>query len=111
MSDVREADRPGAGVMSADERLIIERLDLTCGACPTQYEGVTNDGNTVYIRYRWGELTVQVGRDLDDALDRDPVFQWQHPTNDMDGVMLGWELQNRLPDWIVLPGAFDGNES
>lgn len=36
--------------------------DLTCtsDACPTQYEGFLDDGRMVYIRYRWGYLSIRV---------------------------------------------------
>lgn len=28
--------------------------------CPTQFEAKTEDGREVYIRYRWGNLTVEI---------------------------------------------------
>lgn len=28
--------------------------------CPSQWDGETSDGKEVYIRYRWGNLTVTV---------------------------------------------------
>lgn len=31
-------------------------------ACPTQWEALTEEGRHVYIRYRWGELTISIGR-------------------------------------------------
>jgi len=35
---------------------------INCGtACPTQWFGVTEDNRAVYIRYRWGRLTVRCG--------------------------------------------------
>ena len=33
---------------------------MTCEACPSQWEGITDDGQEVYIRYRWGHLSVRV---------------------------------------------------
>ena len=35
----------------------IKNLVMTCGACPTQWDAVTEEGENVYIRYRWGKLT------------------------------------------------------
>lgn len=32
----------------------------TCDACPSQWEGMLEDGRMFYIRYRWGELTVSI---------------------------------------------------
>ena len=31
---------------------------MTCSACPSQWDAVTEDGDEVYIRYRHGHLTV-----------------------------------------------------
>jgi hypothetical protein len=41
----------------------MEVLDLiqTCGACPSQWEGITDKGRPVYVRYRYGVLSVEVG--------------------------------------------------
>lgn len=39
----------------------IKKLELTCGACPSQWEGEFEDGTPLYIRYRWGYLAVSEG--------------------------------------------------
>jgi hypothetical protein len=39
----------------------IVKIRQTCVICPTQYEGKTDDDRPVYIRYRWGYLSVRVG--------------------------------------------------
>lgn len=41
---------------------------MTCGACPSQWEGRTTDGEYVYIRFRWGFLSAGIGPSLDDAI-------------------------------------------
>lgn len=44
-------------------------LKRTCHACPSQWEGQTNDNRWVYFRFRHGELRIelgQVGVDIDD---------------------------------------------
>lgn len=38
-------------------------LHRTCIACPSQWLGRTGDGLAVYIRYRWGWLSCEVGLD------------------------------------------------
>lgn len=35
-------------------------LEMTCGACPSQWEGETVDGSRIFIRYRYGILTVSI---------------------------------------------------
>lgn len=52
---------------------IIE-LNQTCTACPSQWEGKTEDGRYVYIRYRGSCLTAGIGATLDDAVDDDFTF-------------------------------------
>lgn len=34
----------------------VTKLIRTCSACPSQWEGETEDGRYLYIRYRWGRL-------------------------------------------------------
>lgn len=38
----------------------VQSLEITCYACPTQWEGKTADGYDIYIRYRWGNLTLDI---------------------------------------------------
>lgn len=33
----------------------------TCFACPAQWQGETEDGQEIYVRYRWGWLEVHLG--------------------------------------------------
>jgi hypothetical protein len=35
------------------------KLTRTSDACPTQWDAVTDDGSVLYLRYRWGWLTVE----------------------------------------------------
>ena len=49
--------------------LQIRRIERTCSACPSQWEGEMVDGRSVYIRYRWGRLTVGIGNNIDEAID------------------------------------------
>ena len=44
----------------------IKTLTRTCYACPSQWEGVTDDNRQVYIRYRHGSLSVSVGESGDE---------------------------------------------
>ena len=65
----------------------VTKLVMTCGACPSQWEGETDDGRFVYVRYRHGCLTVSVAKEcMGDAVRADPVCVVYHG-NDMDGSM------------------------
>ena len=46
----------------------VKEIRLTCSACPEQWEGLTNDDCPVYVRYRHGFLTVQVGEKGKDTM-------------------------------------------
>lgn len=39
----------------------VVELVKTCNACPAQWDGMTDDGRKVYVRYRWGCLSVRLG--------------------------------------------------
>jgi len=43
----------------------IIKVTQTCTACPSQWDAVTDDNRIVYIRYRWGHLTISVGEPND----------------------------------------------
>lgn len=62
-------------------RLKPDSLEMTCGACPSQWEGTTEDDEYFYVRYRWGGLRIDINgetihRDtLGDGLDG--VCSWE----------------------------------
>jgi hypothetical protein len=59
------------------ESLFIKELARTCYACPSQWEGRLADDRPLYIRYRWGQLSVHIGppgADIDTAVAADPWF-------------------------------------
>ena len=41
----------------------INELRRISSQSPTQWEGETEDGTEVYIRYRWGKLEMRVGEE------------------------------------------------
>ncbi len=38
----------------------ISDLIQTCGACPSQWECKTSNNRLMYVRYRWGSLSVSL---------------------------------------------------
>ena len=50
------------------EPLKVVQLSQTCTACPSQWEGRLSNGDYVYIRYRWGNLTIETGATPDEAV-------------------------------------------
>lgn len=83
-------------------------LKKTSLACPSQWEGVLEDGRVIYARYRWGELSVGVGDSVDeavrngvsdDALYADPV------SGGLDGYMDFEELKAHLHGLLEFPAT------
>ena len=36
----------------------LKNIIQTCHSCPSQWEGEIEDGRNIYIRYRWGYLSI-----------------------------------------------------
>jgi hypothetical protein len=47
-------------VSGKSEPVLLKRLKRTSVAAPSQWEGETTDGRSVYVRYRWGVLRVEI---------------------------------------------------
>jgi len=78
----------------------------TCFACPSQWEGKTEDGHTIYIRYRWGHLSVRVSystsEDISDAVMGKEIISLSYGDG-MSGVMSYEELKYLCRDVLELP--------
>lgn len=91
-----------------ERRLKVVALKQTSIACPSQWEGVLEDGRVIYARYRWGELSVGLGDGVaeavrngmsDDALYADPV------SGGLDGYMDLEELKAHLHGLLEFPAG------
>ena len=69
----------------------IHNLIQTCELCPSQWEGNLEDGRMVYVRYRWGRLSVMASHepsdDVDDALEGEEIFRKCLDEEAWDGVL------------------------
>lgn len=52
----------------------VVRAACTCPSAPSQYQGSTKDGLTVYARYRSGIFRLHAGKTLNGALESDPLL-------------------------------------
>ncbi len=85
-------DQKGALCTDRGEVLmIIKNLVRTCIACPSQWEAETDDGRTVYIRFRWGCLTIGIGSNIEEAVRARPIFR-QQVSDGLDGLMEDEEM-------------------
>lgn len=48
-------------IESSRPSLVVTKIVQTCPASPSQWEGTTEDGRPLYIRYRFGFLSISVG--------------------------------------------------
>lgn len=78
-------------------------------ACPSQWEGKTESGY-VYIRFRWGSLSVRFGSTIEDAIAGPSIFEW-HDTDDFGGFMEYDELKELTSGVLGLPDAVSSEES
>lgn len=75
----------------------LKSLVKTCFAVPAQWEGETEDGREVYVRYRYGQLKAYVG----DPDLKDPYWEMGEKIinrqigDDLDGLMDTPEMLRR----------------
>jgi len=71
-------------------RNIIKKIQKTCDCCPSQWEITLKDGKMVYVRYRWGHLTIRISKDktnkIEDAINGIIIYHKQLG-NGFDGYM------------------------
>jgi len=74
--------------------LRVRSVMQTCDACPTQWEGRSDDDRPVYARYRFGRLLVRIGPpqgDIDSAVTGEVVVGLDHG-DELDGTLTYDEL-------------------
>lgn len=67
--------------------MVLTSINQTCFACPSQWDAETECGKSLYIRYRWGHLTVSdralgLGVDIF-SLETDDLFDGVMSTEEM----------------------------
>lgn len=87
----------------------ISEIRRTCFACPSQWGGKTESGY-VYIKFRWGSLTIRSGSTIKDAIAAPTIFEW-HDTDDYAGFMEYDELKKLTAGILDLPDAESSEES
>jgi hypothetical protein len=82
----------------------IVKIRQTCVICPTQYEGKTDDDRPVYIRYRWGYLSVRVGdkgTNVMNAVDGEEIYGRQigHELDGFTTLRIIKDLTKDVIEW------------
>lgn len=83
-----------------DGPLYVKELTMTCGACPAQWDATLDDGRELYIRYRWGGLSVRFG------VGGEELLAASKQNDGWDGVLSQEELQRIVFDVLHLPDEY-----
>jgi hypothetical protein len=75
----------------------IVKVIMTCGGCPSQWEAYTDDLRPVYVRYRWGYLSIEIAQEGSksfwDAVGGEEIFGKERDDTGWDGFMSYEELK------------------
>jgi len=90
--------------------IVVSKIEKTCRMCPSQWEGVTEDGRQLYARYRYGHLYVNISKTpTEDTIapisDGITVFTYDSD-DEWDGVMSSEEVATLTSDVITYPEDF-----
>jgi hypothetical protein len=89
--------------------LKVTEIRRTCFACPAQWEGKAECGY-VYIRFRWGTLTIRSGSTIQEAIAAPEIFEW-HDADSYGGFMEYDELKKLTAGVLDLPESESPEES
>ena len=70
-------------------------LEKTCFACPSQWHGMTDSGLYFYARYRYGWLSVEVGKE---------TILEKRIGDSLDGLLEDDDLKIHLADLVDFSG-------
>lgn len=71
---------------------VITRLEKVCEGCPAAWEGRTQSGAQIYIRYRWGHFRVDINGE---------IVMSESRGDGHDGTMTTEEMQLILKDYFL----------
>jgi hypothetical protein len=86
----------------------VKTIEQTCRWVPSQWEGYTKDGRPIYVRYRWGRLSIRLGRiggTIEDAVASKKELIGCPIGSSLDGVMTYQELKRHTRGMIRWPVA------
>lgn len=83
---------------------MIKTITQTCDGCPSQWEIKLTDERMVYVRYRWGQLSIRISEketdDIYDAVNGKEIYK-QVLSYGLDGFLDEKEMLDHLAK--VLP--------
>jgi len=88
-------------------------LKRTCVACPSQWEARTKDDRPVYVRYRWGYLSVMMGKkgeSIDDAIINGVQVCGEQFGESMDGLLPYYAMKKLTKKYFKWPKEGGGED-
>jgi len=98
--------------ISGEIMIKVTSIEQTSGACPSQWEGVTEDGRPIYVRYRWGCLSIRLGEkdgNIWDAVNGEEIIR-EELGGPWDGVLPYEELKRATRGKIQWPDINRGSK-
>lgn len=83
--------------------IIVSKIARTCRACPSQYQGVTDTGAFVYVRYRSGWLNISVGQEESETVSNEGNVFRKQPGDTHDGELDYEKLRDITGGLIAWP--------
>src|SRR5574343_1611345 len=88
-----EVDYLDKNILATSGKILKEKLIQTTESCPSQWEGVTANGYYVYVRYRFGQLSIEIANDKEAWFENSSSFLLGGDSYfDFDGTLLNEEL-------------------
>ena len=89
--------------------ITLTTLIRTCNSCPSQWEGKSCDGRYVYVRYRWGTLSIGIGKSREESIKRSGNLLEKELGDHLDGVLEFEQLRAATAGLIEWSGACESN--
>jgi hypothetical protein len=83
--------------------IVVTTLARTGDRSPSQWEGETQDGRRVYVRYRWGHLTIGIGESMSDAVEHGGNLFDKQLGDRLDGSLEFDQLRDATKELIQWP--------
>ena len=76
------------------KKIKLKSLEKTCFACPSQWEGQLENGEYIYIRYRYGSLSFGSGDTIEEAVVNSEFVK--SIGGELDGTLSTSDMLNEL---------------
>ena len=92
--------------MTMPGKIIVVTATMEFPLCPTVFVGTTDDGATIYVRFRFGRLSIRIDHRNpapDGGADGRRIYEEKLDPLGLDGCLEYEELRELTGDWIEWP--------